>query len=292
MWHLNRVGGFRRMELISPVVVYSAAIGMQKAFTLVETIKAKELVSLVTAEDCQTIHKLMEGIFNEATKLNCPAALESMLKPGQLMQQNALTYRVFLDLLKEIDGRFRDEVKHTYSFSLNHAEAALYNPKDPHLGADFAIKFESAVFDVEEAAKCHALGRSTAAAFAFRVLEVGIKALAKCLSVEGLDKPAMKNWGFILREIEKSINAKWPGETDRDSGDGELFWDAYSVMAALKISRNRTMHPAKKYTEQEADRLLRNVADLMKILTPRIDQEGKPKAKGKRVRKSQPKAAA
>jgi hypothetical protein len=144
------------------------------------------------------------------------------------------------------------------------------------LGQQVAIAFECASFDIEEAGKCHALGRSTAAVFhAFRVLETGVKSMARCLHVQDLDKPAMKNWGKILEAIENGIKHKWPRETDRDKGDGELFWEVYTQMLALKTPRNGTMHPARKYTEQEADRILRVIGDVMARLAERIDENGR-----------------
>lgn len=49
-------------------------------------------------------------------------------------------------------------------------------------------------------------------------------------------------------------------------------------MLALKVPRNGTMHPARKYTEQEADRMLRIIGDIMMALATRLDEEGEPKA--------------
>lgn len=186
--------------------------------------------------------------------------------------------------MKEMDGRLRDEVQYTYAFSLTHAEAALFNPTGPLMGSDVAARFEAADVDVVEAAKCHALGRSTAAVFhAFRVLEIGIKALAKCLQVPDLEKPRMKNWGFILEAIENAIKARWPAESSRDKGDGELFWEVYTLMLAIKVPRNGTMHPARTYTEQEADRILRIVADIMGRLASRMDDKGQPRCRKRKA---------
>lgn len=213
------------MELISPLLLYSAAIEVHRAYSVIEDRKGGLLPdALVTAQDCTIISALMDQIGGELVKLNCPVAAESARKPGFCMQQNVLTYAMLQRFLDEMDGRIRDEVKNTYAFSLNHLEARFFNPPEPLLGPDVALKFESAAFDIEEAGKCHALGRSTAAVFhAFRVLELGIKALAKCLSVENLEKPKMKNWGFILDEMEKSLKAKFPADKDVMPVTGSCF---------------------------------------------------------------------
>lgn len=264
--------------MISPLLLYSAGVELQKVYSVMEGAKDNFPPSeFVTAEDCAIIAPLMQNIYSELLKLNCPVAASSARKPMALMENNRLSYGALAQALSELDGRLRDEVQYTYAFSLTHQEAALWDPSAPLLGDEVAAKFEAAAFDIEEAAKCHALGRSTAAVFhAFRILEVGIKAVAKCLDVPDLDKPVMKNWGKILEGIEAAIKAKWPKDVDRDSGDGELFWDIYTLMAALKTPRNGTMHPARKYTEQEADRFIRIVGDIMTRLAPRLDQSGQP----------------
>jgi len=267
------------MEVISPLLLYSVGIEYQKIITLIEDAASKFPKNmLVTSDDCAKIHEVMGPSYGELLRLNCPAAAESAVKPAKLMQNGALTYGDLQDIVKEIDGRIRDELKHAHAFSLNHAEALMFNPQAPILGEEVARKFESAGFDIEEAAKCHALGRATGAVFhGFRALEIGIKAIAACFSVRDLDKPEMQNWGKILAAIEGAIKSRWPSEKQRDSGDGELFWDIYTQMVALKVSRNGTMHPAKKYTEQEADRILRIVGDIITCLATRIDQNGEPK---------------
>ena len=285
MMHLNRIGGFRNMELISPLLLYSAAMDMQKIYSIVDAGRSNRPAgTLMTVDDCTSILPLMRSIYGELIKLNCPVSAASAVKPEALMNLGQMTYDHLQVFLQEIDGRVRDEILQTYAFSLSHAEAANFNPKDPLLGSEVALKFETASFDIDEAGKCHALGRSTAAVFhAFRVLEIGVKAVAKCLHVADLDQPRMKNWGKILEAIEGGIKHKWPKETDRDKGDGELFWEVYTLMLAIKTPRNGTMHPACKYTEQEADRMLRVIGDIMMRLATRIDENGEPKIIKRRV---------
>ena len=267
------------MELISPLLLYEASGDLHNTYNLIAAGRDKYPAhTLVTQPDCEKIARLMGRLQAELLKLNCVAAAESATKPVAHMASNSLTYGLLLRFVDEVDGRIRDEVKKTYAFCLNHLEAAFFNPATPLLGEEVARKFESAAFDIDEAGKCHALGRSTAAVFhAFRVLEIGIIAVAQCLSVPDLDKPRMKNWGFILDAIEKAIKRHWPKEADRDTGDGELFWEVYTLMLAIKAPRNRTMHPRRKYTEQEADRMLRVIGDVMMRLATRIDEKGEPK---------------
>ncbi|OXE36550.1 MAG: hypothetical protein CGW95_06925 [Phenylobacterium zucineum] len=286
MMHLNRIGGFRRMEAISPLVMYVIGIEYQKIYGILTAAEAKYAPSeKVTHDECVQIINIMSPSYDQLIKLNCPAAAESSTKPARLMETESLTYGALTEIVKEIDGRIRDELKHTSAFGLTHAEAALFNAQKPLMGELVARRFESASFDIDEAGKCHDLGRSTAAVFhAFRVLEIGIKALAQCFQVKDLEQPKMKNWGAVLTAIEAAIKARWPKETDRDAGDGSLFWEVYTSMTAIKTPRNGTMHPARKYTEQEADLILRLVGNIMGRLAERLDENGEPRFPKRRVR--------
>lgn len=267
------------MDRISPLLLYSAAIDMQKVHLLVADIKKDALDEPVTPDDCRVAANLMSSVQDEVLKLNCPVAAKRASHVAGLIEADALTYRGLMEIVQDVDKIIRLEVETTYAFSLNHMEAGFFDPSQPLLGLEVAAKFESASFDIEESGKCHAIGRSTAAVFhAFRVLEVGIKALAKCLNVPDLDKPRMKNWGFVLDGIKTGIESKWPTERDRDHGDGELFWEVYTLMLAIKTPRNGTMHPARKYTEQEADRMLRIIGDIMMRLATRLDENGEPRS--------------
>lgn len=274
------------METISPLLLYSAAIDIQRIYMILEQSKdSRTAGTLVTGDDCAKIAPLMSAISSELIKFSCPVSAASAQKPIDLMHQGELTYEHVTEFLKELDGRIRDEIKQTYAFCLNPIESSLFDPAEPLLGWDVQLKFETAQFDIEEAAKCHALGRSTSAVFhSFRVLEIGIRALARCLRAKDLEKPSMRNWGNILGAIEAEIKARWPKETDRDSGDGELFWEVYTLMAAIRTPRNGTMHPARKYTEQEADRIVRIVGDIMRRLAERMDENGEPKLRTRRTK--------
>ena len=267
------------MDKITPLLLYCAAIDLQKSYSLIQQVKGQNLDELVTSDDCQVASRLMDNLITELRKLNCQVAAKRASHPGEMMKTCSLAYRALQEIVTDIDKIIRLELDTTYAFSLSHAEAGLFEPAEPLLGDDVAEKFQSCDFDIEEAGKCHALGRSTGAVFhAFRVLEVGIKAVAQCLDIQGLEKPKMKNWGLILDAIKTGIEGKWPQERDKDTGDGALFWEIYTLMLAIKSPRNATMHPARKYTEQQADRILRIIGDIMMRLAERMDEKGEPKA--------------
>ena len=151
----------------------------------------------------------------------------------------------------------------------------------PLFGSLFAEKFlKNGVFELDEAAKCTALGRPTAAVFhLMRLMEVGVRALARCLQIPDPLKAAERNWGHILGEIKKGVDARYPTAATRSHGDGALFEQLHASLDAVKNPwRNATMHVENKYTDDQAKHIFAAVKGFMEKLADRCDENGEPKA--------------
>jgi hypothetical protein len=168
-------------------------------------------------------------------------------------------------------------------FALLPEKARFYEPKDSLFGKDFETKFPSAVFEIDECGKCLAFERPTAAVFhLMRIMEIGVRAVARCLGIPDPLKPAERNWGFILGAVKKGIDTRWPTTADRHAGDGSLFEDVYASLDAVRNPwRNATMHVENKYTPEEAEHIFVAVRGFMKKLASRTDEDGQPPASRK-----------
>ena len=156
-----------------------------------------------------------------------------------------------------------------------------FAPKEPLFGAEFAAKFKtSGVFELDEAAKCLALGRSTAAVFhLMRLLEIGIRATSHCLQIPDPIKPAERNWAIILKRIWEDGIEKVATPTDRMAGDGHLFEALHASLDAVKNPwRDGSMRVESKYTDDEAEHILVATRGFMKRLASRMDESGLPLA--------------
>lgn len=155
----------------------------------------------------------------------------------------------------------------------------LYESDAPAFGAKVAAAFPSLAYEVDEAAKCLALGRSTASAFhTIRCLEGAMRAISRSLGIADPTKGAERSWMKALSAIETEMNARWPKAT-RLSGDGVLFEKWYAQLVALQNPyRNATMHLEEKYTVDEAEHLFAMVKGLMVSVAGRLDEDGEPKA--------------
>jgi hypothetical protein len=199
-----------------------------------------------------------------------------------LQKDNSILFGKLSSNYSDIFKTLERELSTTHLFSLNADEYKYFEPSDPLFGQDFEAKFGTlGAFELDEAAKCMALGRPTAAVFhMMRILEVGIKALAKCLGIPDPIKPSERNWEKILERIMKDgIEKKWPNAANRMSGDGEFFEDLYATLDAVKNPwRNSTMHVEEKKTDQEAEHIFVAVRGFMMRLSSRMDEDGFPLA--------------
>lgn len=180
--------------------------------------------------------------------------------------------------IEHIRSRFSDQLSLTHFYVLD--RAAYFEPDQPLFGPDVAAKFPLLAYEVDEAGKCLALRRSTAAVFhLMRTMEIGIRAFARCLNIPDPVKPSERNWGEILKVTKAGIDAKWPNATARGHGDGALFEAIQASLDTVKNPwRNATMHVENKYTDDEAEDIFRAVRGFMKKLASRMDENGEPKA--------------
>ena len=184
------------------------------------------------------------------------------------------------DYLHQTRDRLVDEIGSTYILCLTNDEISLYEPASPPYGKQVANAFPSVAYDVNEAAKCLALGRSTASAFhAIRCLEAAIRAISRCLGIPDPTKAHERNWGKMLGAVKGEIDRRWPTNSDRMTGDGQAFDEVHAALAAIQNPwRNATMHLDQKYTEEEVKHIFDIVCGLMKKVASRCDEDGEPKA--------------
>lgn len=184
------------------------------------------------------------------------------------------------NLIEEINNTLRRELNLVTLLALDAQDTELYAPEYPLFGLDFDKQFPSISYEVDEAASCLALDRSTASAFhSIRCLEAGIRALSRCLAISDPTRAANRSWSLLLKALKEAIDDKWPGSNTRLSGDGEFFDNAYAALAAMQNPwRNATMHLDQKYTSSEARHIFEVAKGFMAKIASRMDENGDPKA--------------
>jgi hypothetical protein len=191
--------------------------------------------------------------------------------------------KMLVPLLDDLSQRMQDECSLHKFIALSIQDAAYIFPTQPLFGNDVELKYPSAAFEIDEAGKCYGLSRPTASVFhLMRVMEIGIRAVSRCLGIPDPVRPADRNWGNILKAIKNDLDAhggqsptkNWNNPTDR-----QFFEGAYASLDAVRVAwRNTTMHVENKYTADEAEHIYIAVRGFVRQLASRCDENGDPKA--------------
>jgi hypothetical protein len=249
------------------------------------TARMELIIGTAQVEDEEAWSKLREAASNAAETCE-EMGLDISAKPlrtlAQILRSDSRGWpREQQGYFRDAVARIRDELSGITLLAIEPARQDYFQPKAPIFGADFAAKFPSqGAFELEEAAKCLALGRSTACVFhLMRLMEIEVLAVARCLNIPDPIQPADRNWGAVLKKVRDGIDAKWTTVAARAASDGEVFDSLYASLDAVKNPwRNATMRPANKYTDDEAEHIFAAVKGFTMKLASRCDENGDPKA--------------
>ncbi|MBP7065434.1 hypothetical protein [Ferrovibrio sp.] len=223
------------------------------------------------------------GMYEIIKDLAMPASLIAVVVLVKAIGPAALTDGIsrndLLTLFDHLNFAIRADLESRVLLSIDPSSISFYRQDEPLFGALVFQRFPSIEYDIQEAGKCLALGRSTACAFhSLRCLEAGILAISRCLSIADPVTGGERNWGTRISKIKAAYEAKWTNAS-RLHGDGHIFESFHAALAAMTNPwRNATMHLEKKYTEEEARHLFRIVEGFMKKIAIRMDENGLPLA--------------
>jgi hypothetical protein len=182
--------------------------------------------------------------------------------------------------MDEVVNRIKDELRARLVLAVSSDGAKFYGPKNALFGSEVGLKYASVAYDIDEAGKCLALERPTAAVFhLMRTVEVGVSATAKCLGIPDPTKPGDRNWGAMLRKIKNEFDRRDTSRTWKVPDDDVYFLEVYLLLDAVRtVWRNTTMHTDNKYTLEEAVDIFGTVKSFMVGLASRLDENGQPLA--------------
>jgi len=141
-----------------------------------------------------------------------------------------------------------------------------YHDKSQMFGLEVFNNFHSANDDIFEAGMCLAFERGTAAVMHLnRVVEVGLRALAKAVQVD-----KQNDWGRYISEIDKELAARMKKSGAR-SLDEQFYAEAAATIDHMRRAwRNPTMHPDHSYSHERAEEILLSVKSFMSHLATRL----------------------
>jgi len=208
----------------------------------------------------------LEDALDECAKVELPLSVR-YLKRLKLSLGMGMSYDSLSREIGVATDRITDEL-HKMLFVHIPASTAKYYTDDNQFGKVVADKFPKTVEDIQESAKCLAFGRYTASVFhLMRVMESAVQYLGKRLSINLVTEKA---WHNIIEEVDKAIKGL-PIKQPRQKALRNRLAEASAHLRMVKDAwRNDVMHPKETYTEEEAERVFRNVKDFMVHLATKI----------------------
>jgi hypothetical protein len=272
-----------------PLADYSSHYAaMVRFFTVLEeTLKVRHNLDFVlVGNDYLPLLERLSALMEIMRKLELPVsygyvsdAIDGLKNAKEKNGNQVLSFSDACDVSKFLEMAVNTSVRELNSkkfLALTPSEARLADPDFKAWADDnFRDKFPSALYDLDEAAKCLAFGRSTASVFhLMRVSEMGARAVYYCLGITHPLTGNNRNLGTILGRIRDEIDhrgKKWD--------EYEEFKELWLLFDAVKDAwRNMTMHVEAKFTPAEADRVAGAVRAVMQKVSARMDEGGESKA--------------
>ncbi len=177
-----------------------------------------------------------------------------------------------LEPLDNLQERIKDESESIKLLYIQPHLFKYYAPAEPLFGVAVSDRFPSATYDIEEAGKCFALGRNTAAVLhLMRVLEVGLHVLRKALKLPYDEK---KSWNGVLVELKKWNEIEGSATKPKNWRRNRQFYsEAFVEFGHLKDAwRNHAMHARDKYDAERAENVMNHVGALMRHLATKLKE--------------------
>ena len=169
----------------------------------------------------------------------------------------------------EVHNLLREELRRLSIYAVTPDMQPYAELKGPPFGSETDRAFPSAAYDIEEASKCLAFGRSTACVtHLMRALECALIAMAKTFQVPH----EREQWNTMIEGIDskvKSISNQTHGPNWRAERD--FYSEAAGHFRFLKDGwRNHAMHGRARYTADQAEVIFKTTKAFMGHLSHRV----------------------
>lgn len=202
----------------------------QALATLTEQVKLQKPEAEVVEPWVQKHVKMVRSQCERAG-LKVSLTLADMLVNYVSKMKPPIPYSAFGSQLDTMKEAVYAELKTMLFFRIDDQYAKYFREKCL-FGEKVENDFSSASLDIEEAGKCLALGRPTASVFhLMRVMEVGLKALAKALAI-----PYAPSWESYITQIDTKITEKHKRKGIKWKRDEPGFRDVLGNLQSIKIA--------------------------------------------------------
>jgi hypothetical protein len=230
----------------------------------------------LTDDKCQQLAALLKKVDKGVEYLTLPASKRACEELMSILEtkDSQPSVATLQPLLVELNKRIEVELKAHMYLCVSKEQAQFY--KKPLENWDTTeVAFPTARYDIEEAGKCLALRRNTAAVFhLMRVMGAGVTALGKSLNEPTLDASHNLTWGNVLSRCAKELGNKYGKRSAVWQADKQFFAAATVKLLAVKDAwRNPNAHNVgEKYTDEEALDIYRTIRSFMRHLSTKLKE--------------------
>jgi hypothetical protein len=218
--------------------------------------------------DVKIMGSTLGELHREAQRLGLRSVVRQLDRVKEHFSAAGTTTTTMRAMIVDVYNRMLESLEDSFFLSVPVENVPLYRSTEPLFGTDVAAKFPEMNEDIDEAGKCLALNRSTAAVFhLMRIIEIGVRRFGDRL---GIELTTEKNWQPILDEINKAIKGM-----DHKLPQTKAYAATSSHLYNVKIAwRNEVMHPKQTYTEKEARAVFSSVDTFIRDLTSMFEKQG------------------
>jgi hypothetical protein len=214
------------------------------------TIKSRGDSSVISKHTRETNAGVIAEYIPSLNAVGMAASCATLEKICELLRKDDATWSDFTPLGTEFIERLVDEGYASVFFALSPRESNLF--RAPRQGWTVAIeRFPSIVDDVEEASKCLALSRYTAAVFhSVQIIEAGLIELGGFLKVSD----PQSGWTAVALSLKKIIERSHKDRTRFERKNFKFLEQIYGTIEGLKNAwRNKISHAHGKMTVMTVD---------------------------------------
>ena len=206
----------------------------------------------------------------ELTKVGLILSLMSLIRLEQALADPDSTVGRLIEIIDELQIRIRDELHETSLWQVSRENLGFFEPDLFKLAEQ--NKFGSAHRNIEDAGKCLAFNRGTAAVFhLMRVMEYGLRALGESLNDPSLDPKRNPSWDAILKKCDDELRKPLRERSAEWREDEPFYSNATANLRAVKNAwRNPTLHVERDYDPDDALDVWNAVKAFMRHLAKKL----------------------
>lgn len=174
--------------------------------------------------------------------------------------------------LGELAGAIRRDLFERTFMHMPHDKEEFFD-KPELFGEEVRQKFPKAAEDITAAGNCFATGNYTACVFhLMRVLEHGLRALARRLKVKFPSGIEFETWERIIKSIETEIHKIASQPKSKKRADALEFYNGAAAQFRFfkDAWRNHVMHTRAVYDEHQATSVMTHARDFMQHIATKL----------------------